>query len=136
MTGNRLYKSEKLCSLSAIDRIFREGDSIIAYPLRVAYKTQVSDTPGAKFLVSIPKKKIRTAVGRVLLRRRTREAYRLNRNILIPTLTENNVAIDAAFMYLAKTPVDYHTIEEKMKLLLNKLATRISTPPSNPTPEP
>ena len=40
----------------------------------------------AQFMITIPKKKIRKAVGRVLLRRCVRESYRLNRHLLMPAL--------------------------------------------------
>ena len=72
-------------------------------------------------MITIPKKKIRTAVGRVLLRRRTREAYRLNRALLVPTLAEAGKSVDVAFIYLSKSPADYVVIEEKMRVVLEKI---------------
>lgn len=122
MIGNRLYKSEKLCSRTAINEIFSDGGSIIAYPLRAAYRFTDSIPSNSQFLITIPKKKIRTAVGRVLLRRRTREAYRLNRNILLPELNAYNKSLEVAFIYLGKEIVDYETINAKMVVLLSRLA--------------
>ena len=77
----------------------------------------------AQFLITIPKKKIRHAVDRVLLRRRTREAYRLwRRTLLYPTLQQAGLGVDIAFIYLDKEPASYDIIEERMKQLLARMA--------------
>lgn len=124
MKGLRLYKSEKLCSRTAVGNLFGGGgNSTIAYPLRAVFRfhEQQGEAP-AQFLITIPKKKIRTAVGRVLLRRRTREAYRLNRDILFPALNEAGVAVDIAFIYLAADQAPYEVIESKMQELLRRIS--------------
>jgi len=124
MKGLRLYKSEKLCSRTAVGNVFSSGGSAsIAYPLRAVFRFHepAGEAP-AQFLITIPKKKIRTAVGRVLLRRRTREAYRLNRDILYPALQQAGVAVDIAFVYLSTDKAPYEVIEAKMQELLRRIA--------------
>lgn len=128
MKGNRLYKFEKLCSRSAINMVFSDGKSEISYPLRAVFR--VTDAPmcgntPAQFLITIPKKKIRTAVGRVLMRRRVREAYRLNREILLPVLAQYGKSIDMAFLYLDTQQLSYAIIESRMKSLLAKIAADV-----------
>ncbi len=123
----KLYKSEKLCSRTAIGELFEGGKSIMAYPLRAVYVTRGTHRrPPTQFYISIPKRKIRTAVGRVLLRRRTREAYRLNRHLLHPTLQAHGKAVDVAFLYLADVPASYATIERKMQDILTKIAQAVA----------
>lgn len=126
MQGLRLYKDEKLCSRTAVGMLFGgDGKATIAYPLRAVYRFHApreGQVHPAQFLITIPKKKIRTAVGRVLLRRRTREAYRLNRDILYPVLQESNLAADIAFIYLSTEKMDYAKIQEKMQELLRRIA--------------
>ena len=123
MQGLRLYKSEKLCSRSAVERLFNEGESIIAYPLRAVYRLHEPIEMPAQFLITVPKKRIRHAVDRVLLRRRIREAYRLSRRELLhPALTLAGVSADMAFLYLSNEKADYHTIAEKMNQLLQRIA--------------
>lgn len=104
--------------------LFEQGHSSIAFPLRAVYRLHEpgKESP-AQFLITIPKKKIRHAVDRVLLRRRTREAYRLwRRNLLYPTLLQTGQGADIAFIYLDKEPADYALIEERMKQLLLRIA--------------
>ena len=107
MTGNRLYKYEKLCSRTAINKIFQSGKSAICYPLRAAFTIVEEDNNSPQFLITIPKKKIRKAVKRVLLRRRVREAYRLNRHLLHPQLKEQGKSLKIAFVYLSDEIADY-----------------------------
>lgn len=119
MKGNRLYKIEKLCSRSAINRLFQTGKSAIHYPLRIVVNMLPDSDAPAKFMITVPKKRIRKAVDRVLVRRRIREAYRLNRELLAP-LKEKNISIEIGFLYLDSTIADYATIEQKMCDSLNR----------------
>ncbi len=122
--GYKLNKDEKLCSRTAVDTLFHEGKSLMAFPLRAAYRLRPRDERHpVQFLISIPKKRIRKAVNRVLLRRRTREAYRLNRGeLLLGPLESTGWGVDIAFVYLDTTPAPYEVINEKMTQLLNRIA--------------
>ena len=124
MKGLRLYKSEKLCGRTAVERLFAEGTGLMAYPLRAMMRAKQRDEQHpAQMLISVPKKRIRHAVHRVLLRRRLREAYRLHRlDLLYPALQKANVSIDIAFVYVANDVADYALIERKMIMLLTRLA--------------
>lgn len=126
MTGNRLYKFEKLCSRTMINNMFHGGKSAICYPLRAVFSVTDKESTPAQFLITVPKKKIRKAVNRVLLRRRIREAYRLNRNLLIPCLEDNDCSLKIAFVYLSDEIVDYGVVNEKMQALMNKISGMVS----------
>lgn len=118
-----LYKKEKLCSVVAIDQLFGVGGaefSTLAYPLRMVARNNVhrrSDAP-VQFLISIPKKRLRHAVDRVLMRRRVREAYRLNR---YEYPLGEDVRLDVAFIYVANKCESYGHIERAMHRLLAAL---------------
>lgn len=118
----RLYKYEKLCSRTAIDSVFAHGKSVAQFPLRAVYSIEEAGNTPARFLITIPKKKIRKAVNRVLLRRRVREAYRLNRHLILPALQEHNVSINIAFLYIHNEELQYHHIQEAMTKILSKIA--------------
>ena len=80
MNDHKLPKNEKLCSRTAIDRLFAEGSSFIVYPIRVVYRIDDSESAPPRFFINIPKRNFKRAVKRVYLRRRIREAYRLRQN--------------------------------------------------------
>lgn len=120
----RLYKKEKLCSNTAINMLFRpEGSSqaTLAYPLRAVWRQNDGRYCDAKmqFLISIPKKRLHHAVDRVMMRRRIREAYRLNHHYY--TLTDNS-KIDVAFIYIANSLLPYKIIEKAMKKILKNIS--------------
>ena len=72
-----------------------------------------------RFLVSVPKKRIRHAVDRVTMRRRIREAYRLNRDIV-----PRDLPADIDFIYVADKLLPYSRIETGMRRLLASLAEK------------
>ena len=127
-----LRKNEKLRSRTAVNRLFDEGKSLMAFPLRAAYRLREPGDNNVQFLVTIPKKRIRKAVNRVTLRRRVRESYRLaRRELLTPVLEQYGAGVDIAFVYLDKSPAPYSVIEEKMASLLTRIAQAVAE--ANPT---
>lgn len=122
MAEYSLDKTHKLCSGRAIDRLFAEGKSQVAYPLRMVYAPSLrSEGRPVQFMITIPKKRIRKAVGRVLMRRRIREAYRLNRGLIA-----DDCRADVAFIYIANEPTPYALVERKMQRLLAGLPEMIN----------
>lgn len=123
-----LYKKEKLCSKSAIEGLFAHGGadfSRLCYPLRVMAaptRGRYSDAPVC-FLISVPKKRLRHAVDRVQMRRRIREAYRLNhRNYTLP----EGLRIDLAFIYVADGLVSYKSVEKAVCRILDAVSVHYS----------
>ncbi|MDE5916474.1 MAG: ribonuclease P protein component [Duncaniella sp.] len=141
MVGQRLYKIEKLRSEIAIGQLFDRSNpaaqSVMAYPLRAVWTVNSSrlaamETPSEtsrrkvapcpQFLVSIPKKKLRHAVDRVQMRRRVREAYRLNRH-LIP----NDLPLDIAFIYVATEVLPYAEVLKGVTRILTRISKNLPT---------
>lgn len=117
----RLYKREKLCSVTAIDRLFasrEEASAFLAYPLRAVWRTNGSRGAAAQFMISVPKKKLRHAVDRVTMRRRIREAYRLGRPVA-PVLAGK--PLDIAFIYVASRLEPYSRVNAAMQKILTAI---------------
>lgn len=124
-----LNKSDKLCSPIAIESLFSNGASsdnsdsirsLVAYPLRAVWKTYEGQREEAdiKFLISVPKKRLRHAVDRVKMRRRIREAYRLNINTYIK---QQDKYVDIAFIYISDGLKKYDKIEKSMLKIIGKI---------------
>jgi len=114
-------KKEKLCSHKVIDELFNTGRSFVKYPFRVVLLITSEQEVPVRVLVSVSKRRFKRAYKRNLLKRRIREAYRLNKNLIIPLLERNNVNIAIAFVYLPTEIWDFKNIEKAMQDLLTGL---------------
>lgn len=121
---NTFPKEEKLCRTKSIDRLFLQGESFIAYPLRVVYFLE--DEPDealrmASVLVNVSKKKFKRAVKRNRVKRLIREAYRLNKTPYVQLLKENGKRMDIAFLYLKNELPTFLEIEKSIQKAANVL---------------
>ena len=128
MKGLRLYKYEKLCSRKLIDQMFAaKNNSIKSYPIRLIYHVTDKQQSSAQFFISVPKKRLRHAVDRVLMRRRIREAYRLNRHLVLPHIKDANKSVFIAFVFIGDAIISYSVIEERMRYALTQLAKAVNS---------
>lgn len=147
----KLPKSARIHHRSLQERLFSEGSKLHEFPLKLMwnsltqeeletnFRNRVPDLIGpVQVLVSVPKKKRRKAVDRVLMRRRIREAFRINRGPLLETLTEIKKVrtLSIGLVYMKEANVGYAEIEEKMKKLIARLSERVKTKYDEETPEP
>lgn len=136
-----LRKGEKLRHRTLVDGLFSDGESVYDFPLRVSYRPLGAEqleqsfrngTPdridALQMLITVPKKKRRHAVDRVLMRRRIREAYRLNRLPLKEAVEADPRirTLGLAIVYIHDKNLPYQTIERKLKLILKKIASRLA----------
>lgn len=128
MKGLRLYKKEKLCSTVAVEQLFMRGSDstgALDYPLRAVWRPnprRSSDAPVA-FLITVPKKRLRHAVDRVAMRRRIREAYRLQRHLFpMPPGTR----LDLAIVYVADRLMPYSAVYAAMGKLLARIQQSVT----------
>ncbi len=115
-----LGKEERVSGEKRIESLFANGRSFIAYPLRVVYVAN-DGSENVSIFVSVPKKRIKSAVKRNRVKRLIRETYRLNKFLLKDQLPEKS-GLDIAFIYVKDEPAEYRTIEKGMLKALNELA--------------
>jgi len=110
---NRTFrKKERLSKQKEIDLLFEKGASFIVYPLRVVYveKQPVSGAEAA-VLVSVSKKKFKQAVKRNRIKRLIREAYRLNKQMLLQSLQEKEEGLLIGFLFVGNELPEWKTVE-------------------------
>jgi ribonuclease P protein component len=115
-------KKERLSKQKEIDLLFEKGASFIAYPLRVVYveRPGVSDVEAAVF-IGVPKKKIKRAVKRNRIKRLIREAYRLNKQLLLQSLREKGNELLIGFLFVGNELPEWQTVEAAVIKALNTL---------------
>lgn len=122
-------KAERLSSKKVIDRLFKKGSaetaSVFGYPFRVLFlRHDVPDGEPAgqlpAILISVSKRNFKKAVDRNLLKRRIREAYRLNKHLLFGGETPRP-PVYIAFVYVAKEILSFEELEKKMKFVLRQV---------------
>ena len=117
-------KDERLCSPVLIERLYREGESFLCYPLRFVFiKLDNTDTGNVKVLLTASKKTFKRAADRNLLKRRMREAYRLNKCQLSETVQDFQLIL--AINFIGKEIVEFKTIETKMLKGFEQLKTNM-----------
>ena len=116
----KLPKSDKLHSFGAIRRLFSEGRGGFVYPFRSVVYAEHAEEMSAEVLFSTPKKFLKRANKRNKVRRRMREAYRLNKALLLSSNEPRMMQI--ALIYSSKEVIDYNTIENATKKILEIIA--------------
>ena len=117
-------KNEKLKSRKAFDDLFSGGKTFVSHPVRFVYRIKPKEDYDIRVGVSVGKKKFKHAVDRNLLKRRCKEAYRLNKLIVEPS---PNYSIDLVMIYTSSKHQPFEKIEEAIKILLPKLNEAIQT---------
>ena len=117
-----LPKSERLHSLTALRRLFNEGKSGFIYPFRYTLYAESSTSPSVEVLFSVPKRNHKRANKRNLLRRRTKEAYRLNKQALVSVAYTKGLGIDLALVYSAREELPFNTIQNAVCKILAEVS--------------
>lgn len=118
-------KLEKLTSEKEIDQLFQKGRSCFLYPIKSVFLISDGDAPCCKVLVTVSKKNLKNASDRNLIKRRLREAYRLNSHQLKEIIAEKGVYVSLAFIYSSSKIVPYDNIETLVLKHLSNLVEKI-----------
>jgi len=124
----RLPKTERLHADKLIKELFNEGSSFFLYPFKVQFLIKKNGASGTRqVLFSVAKKKVKRAVGRNFIKRRMKEAYRLNKHLL--SETDQDIAI--GLIYVGSELMEFPEIQKKITLILKKLDGLIANLPTD-----
>lgn len=119
MSDYSLTRAERLRSLKAIRRLFEQGRSGFVYPFRYIWLSEQSAESAVEVMFSVPKKFLRRANKRNLVRRRTKESYRLSKSAVTEAAAGRRIAL--ALIYSTKKINDYKTVDYAVGKILDEV---------------
>lgn len=128
-------RTERLKSAKTIASMFREGHSYGVYPLRLVWLEAgepKSDSP-VQFTVSVAKKNFKSAVARNHIKRKVREAWRLNKPRLYRKLEGTTGQLAFMVLYTAKEDLPFQQIEKAMQTMIH-IFIKKNIPPAGKQP--
>jgi ribonuclease P protein component len=118
-------KEERLCSKIHIDKVFETGKtiSIPSFKLFWLRSDEQLNYPG-QIVISVPKRNFKRAVDRNKLKRRIREAYRLNKHIFYSSAGSNSFYL--MLVYTGRSIIEYKEVDLKIKELMSRLVESVN----------
>lgn len=133
MTTQTLTRAERLRSLKVIRRLFEEGRGGFVYPFRYIWlademtegevRAESANVGGVEVLFSVPKRFLKRANKRNLVRRRAKESYRLGKSELVAATGPRKVRI--ALVYSTKKIHSYNTINNAVERILGEIVSNL-----------
>ncbi len=124
---NTFRKEERLCSKTQLDLLFKNGSSFLLYPFRITY---LSLDRSAEFPVqvvfNVSKKRYKRAVDRNTIKRRTRESYRVNKQLDLYNKLPAGLFLLLSVQYVGKSIYATSFFEEKLKRAILKIVSNFT----------
>ncbi len=118
-----LGKQERLKSKILLGKLYKEGNSVKCFPLRMVYiQAEHGSKYPAQVGVSVPKRNFKKAVSRNRLKRLLRETYRKQKQLVYKSIDKPYVFM---ISYIGKEEFSYEDIDAKMVKLLNTFIDKI-----------
>ena len=124
-TDQGFPKSERLSGKTEIAELFEKGSFFYLKPFKVYFISgENPSTP--KVLISIPKSRFGRSTERNLLKRRTREAYRLSKGSIIHRLSEIGINLKKlGFVYVEDRLFSFAYLKERMERIPDSIKQSI-----------
>nr|WP_255551674.1 ribonuclease P protein component [Aridibaculum aurantiacum] len=112
-------------SRKQIGQLFSAGKTIVAFPLKAIYAWQQDAEETVQAGVTTSSRQFKKAVDRNRVKRILREAYRLNKPVLIESLQQKEKKLIIFFIFLGKELPVFEEVNDKMKYVLGKLVKEV-----------
>src|ERR1044072_3871975 len=114
-------KKEKLKSRKQLEALFTTGENFVVFPVKLFFCNTEGQDNSIKTGVGVSSKNFRKAVARNRIKRLLREAYRIEKTVLLNYLQQNKKQIALFFLYIDKGLPEFDLLKEKMQQAIEKL---------------
>ncbi|MCL2302138.1 MAG: ribonuclease P protein component [Lentimicrobiaceae bacterium] len=124
---NTFRKHDRLKSSLEIEALYRENKFVIAYPVKCYYSFSEIDEKEhiVRAAFAVPKKVFKKAVERNGLKRRMREAYRLNyKKVFEVFINKKEEQLKLFFIYIGREMMDFGAIEKSLLIILKSIQVK------------
>ncbi|MCC6372455.1 MAG: ribonuclease P protein component [Bacteroidia bacterium] len=105
-----------------MDVLFAQGKHAQQHPIKIIYLETLTPLDfQAQAMFVVPKRIFKKAHDRNKLKRRMKEAYRLEKNNFYAQLQSQNKKVVLAFIYTGKAAEDFNSIQKALLKLLGKI---------------
>ena len=120
------HKLEKLSHKSSIDAIFqKKGKSIFKPPILFVYfKTDLRTPYPCQIMVSVGKRKFKSAVHRNQIKRQITDIYRLQKHLIYEVIPEDT-KYALGILYLDNKMPSHSILEQNLTLAIDEFIKRI-----------
>ncbi len=117
-------KEERLCSKIVLDKLFTDGKSVFSYPFKFVF-IPVDDTTQTpiQIVFSVPKRNFKRAVHRNQIKRRMREAFRLNKLAFYENIADTKIAL--MVIYTEKEILNFKLIQSGLIKGFRKISSSL-----------
>ncbi|MEM9051564.1 MAG: ribonuclease P protein component [Bacteroidota bacterium] len=117
-------KAERICSKYEIDELFADGKTFRSGVLvaKLIVREEIA-WPHQKYLVVVPKRRIKKAVDRNRIKRQLREVIRLNKKLLEDY---SNKRLLIAVIYQSNSEIRYGSLEKNYSRLIGEIVNFIN----------
>ena len=116
-------RKEKLKSKKLIEKLYKNGKSVKAFPLRMVYLETVHTSKfPCQVAISVPKRNFKLAVDRNRIKRLLRETYRLQKQLVYENVDKPHIFM---ISYIAKEAWSTKELHEKMEKLLTLFICKV-----------
>lgn len=122
---SKFPKQERLNSKKRFGELISAGNSLYIYPFRLLWITSPADSFHLQVAFSVPKRKYKRAVDRNRIKRKMREAFRLEKESLKEEMKSNQTELCMLLIYIGKKEEEWQEFQKSMQEMLIRLKKSI-----------
>ncbi|HSH50219.1 MAG TPA: ribonuclease P protein component [Bacteroidales bacterium] len=129
MATTKFSKKERLKSQKKIHHLFESGNQFNHFPFRIIWQFEEQYNPllCAQIGISVSKRKIKEAVQRNHIKRKIKEIYRKNKNLICNPLNDFKQSIYFMVIYNSTDDLNYTEMKNELLKAFSKMIKQLKS---------